>query len=69
MTVEIWLRDSLDTEQVQGDLMTVMHELNMTHAQGKAFALLDSETGPMLVQLRLITKARELRDDSAIIGG
>lgn len=66
MTVEIWLRDSLESEIVEGDLVALTNNLNVAAANGKQFAILDSPNGAVMVQTRNITKAREV--DDAFIG-
>lgn len=68
MTVVVNIQNQLNPEIVEGDLVTLANALNLTAAQGKQFALFDSPSGPVMVQTRLITSARE-GDASAFVSG
>lgn len=69
MSVEIWFRDSFDTEVVDGDLQTLTHHLNVAAANGKQFTILeDAATSEgVMVETRNIIKARE-RNNDAFVG-
>jgi hypothetical protein len=68
VSVEIWFRDSLDTEIVEGDLMALQHNLNVAYANGKQFATFESPRGDVMVQMRNILRAREVEVDDALLG-
>ena len=68
MTVEMWFTDSLETEVVDGDLISLVNNLNVAAANGKQFAILDSPKGPVMVQTRNILKAREIDGEESFIG-
>lgn len=70
MTVELWLKGDLDTVVLDGDLQSLMHNLNVAAANGKHFAILEDAQGDgVMIEMRNITKARERKDDDAFIGG
>lgn len=69
MQVEIWFRDSLDTEVVEGDLVALTNNLNVAMANGKQFTILESPKGDVMVLTRNILRARERDEDDAFIGG
>jgi hypothetical protein len=70
MSVELWFRDSLETEIIKGDLVTLVNDLNVAAANGKQFAILcDSKGEGVMVETRNIIKAREVGDTDAFIGG
>lgn len=70
MPVEIWFRDSLETERIQGDLVTLMNNLNVAAANGKLFAILQDMDGEgVMVETQNIIKARERGDEDAFVGG
>lgn len=60
--VELWFRDTLETEIIEGDLVTLTNHLNVAHANGKQFAILDTPTGGVMVETKNIIKARERSD-------
>ena len=63
MSVEIWLRDSLESEIIAGDLVSLMNSLNVAAANGYKFAILeDAEGEGLMVETQNITKAREHKD-------
>jgi hypothetical protein len=66
MTVELWFRGSMDTELIDGDLLTLTHNLNMAAANGKQYAILDTRGGPLMVETKNIVKAREIGDESYV---
>jgi len=69
MAVEIWFRDSLDSEIVEGDLIALTNSLNIAAANGKQFTILDSPKGDVMVQTRNILRARETEAVDAFLGG
>lgn len=69
LQVEIWFRDSLDTEVVEGDLVALTNNLNVAMANGKQFTILESPKGDVMVLTRNILRARERDEDDAFIGG
>ena len=70
MAVELWFRDSLETETVAGDLSTLVNDLNVAAANGKQFAILRDKRGEgLMVETRNIIKAREAGEEDAFIGG
>jgi hypothetical protein len=68
VTVELWFRNTLDPERIEGDLTTLVNNLNIAAANGKQFTILDGTMGPVMVQTVNIVKAREVSDDNAFIG-
>jgi hypothetical protein len=68
MSVEIWFRDSLDTEVVSGDLVGLTNNLNVAVASGKHFTIFESPKGDVMVQTRNILRAREVEDEGAFFG-
>lgn len=69
MSVEIWFRDSLETEVVEGDLVTLTHQLNVAAANGKQFAIFsDTQGASVMVETRNIVKAREVVGEDAYVG-
>lgn len=69
MSVEIWFRDTLETETVEGDLVDVTNGLNIASAQGKAFTVFSATDGQsVMVATANIVKAREASGDRAFIG-
>lgn len=72
MPVEIWFRDSLQTEILEGNLTQLVNDLNVAAANGKQFAILmDAEGRGVMVETRNIIKARDIDATSghAFIGG
>jgi hypothetical protein len=69
VAVEIWFRDSLESEVVEGDLIALTNSLNIAAANGKQFTILDSPKGDVMVQTRNILRAREAEGVDAYIGG
>lgn len=70
MSVEVWFRDSLETETFAGDLTDLTNGLNIAAAQGKQFTLFQDLRGQaVMVQTQNIVKAREMEEDDALIGG
>lgn len=72
MPVEIWFRDALQTEVLEGDLISLVSDLNIAAANGKQFAILMDTNGKgVMVETRNIIKAREVDDvhGHAFIGG
>lgn len=70
MMVEIWFRDGFETERVQGDLLQLANELNVSRANGKQYAILTDINGEnLMVETNNIIKAREIEDSrDALIG-
>lgn len=69
MTVELYFTNSLETEVVEGDLISLVNNLNIAQANGKAFTILDGSQGPVMVQTKNINMAKELAEDpDALIG-
>ncbi len=69
MSVEIWFRDSMESEVVAGDLVSLTHNLNVAAANGKQFAILNDTTGEgLMVETRNIVKARERKTEDAFLG-
>jgi hypothetical protein len=68
VSVELWFRDSFETEIIEGDLVTLMNNLNIAAANGKQFAILDAENGPVMVETRNIIKAKEASGSDAFVG-
>lgn len=67
--VELWFQNSLETEVIEGDLVTLMNNLNIAAANGKQFAILDAKSGPVMVETRSIIKAKERESvDDAFVG-
>lgn len=72
MPVEIWFRDSLQTEILEGNLTQLVNDLNVAAANGKQFAIfMDTDGKGVMVETRNITKAREIEGSGghAFIGG
>lgn len=70
MSVAIWFRDSLESEVIEGDLLTLMNNLNVAAANGKLFAILEDVNGDgVMVQTQNIVKARERTVEDAFVGG
>lgn len=69
MAVEIWFRDSLDSEVVAGDLVGLTNNLNVAAATGKQFTILESPNGDVMIQTRNILRAREKEVVDAFLGG
>jgi len=70
VTVRIWFRDSLQSEDVKGDLVGVTTILNVARANGNQYAILDDVNGNgLMVEMRNITKGREVEDEDALVGG
>ncbi len=68
MPVEMWFRDSLETEMIDGDIVTLTNNLNVAAANGKQFAILDTPTGPVMVETKNIIKARQSDGKESFIG-
>lgn len=68
MAVEIWFRESLDTQVVEGDLVALAHNLNVAGNNGKSFVILPGEAGDVMIQTRNINFAREKDATDALIG-
>lgn len=65
MSVEIWFRDGLNTEIVNGDLLTLVNSLNVAAASGKQYALLQDRNGSnLMVETNNIIKAREYDEET-----
>ena len=72
MPVEIWFRDSLQTEILEGNLLQLVNDLNVAAANGKQFAILSDANGDgIMVETRNIIKAREVSENGghAFISG
>lgn len=72
MPVEIWFRDSLQTEILEGNLTQLVNDLNVAAANGKQFAILmDADGRGVMVETRNIIKARDIEGSGghAFIGG
>jgi hypothetical protein len=69
VSVEVWFRDSIDTEVLDGDLLSLCNGLNIAAAQGKQFTIFEDTRGRgVMVETKNIIKAREVEDESAYIG-
>lgn len=68
MSVEVWFRDSLETEVVDGTLVDLTNGLNVAAATGKQFTIFGSPKGDVMVQTKNILRARELDTDDALFG-
>lgn len=68
MGVEIWFRESLETEIIDGDLLALTNTLNVAAANGKQFSIFESPKGDVMVQTRNILRAREVDGVDALIG-
>lgn len=72
MTVRIWFRDALQTEDIKGDLAGVTNTFNIAKAKGFAYAILEDSDGlGLMVEMGNIVKAREVDEskDHAFLGG
>lgn len=72
MPVEIWFRDSLQTEILEGNITQLVNDLNVAAANGKQFAILTDAHGKgVMVETRNIIKARDIEGNGghAFIGG
>lgn len=72
MPVELWFRDSLQTEILEGNLTQLVNDLNVAAANGKQFAILmDADGRGVMVETRNIIKARDIEGSGghAFIGG
>jgi hypothetical protein len=64
MTVEITSRDTLETTMVRGDLIEVVHNMNLAAATGKQFVVCeDVSGGAVALETRNITRMREIAED------
>lgn len=71
MTVRLWFRDALETEDVKGDLAGMTNDFNIAKAKGYQFTILEDPQGRgLMVELANIYKGREVEDDDvAYVGG
>jgi hypothetical protein len=71
MTVRLWFRDGLQTEDIAGDLTEVTNAFNLAKAKGFQFAIVDDADGdPIMLEMQNIIKGKTVKEaDSAILGG
>lgn len=64
--VQLWFRDSFETEIVDGDLVTLTNNLNIAQANGHRYAILEDTHGKhVMVETSNIIRARETDDTAA----
>lgn len=69
MPVQVKFQQELEYVEVQGDLLTLVNELNITAANGRQFTTLREHPSgtPIAVDLRNINFMREMEGEDAYI--
>lgn len=66
--IEIASTGMLEPTKIEGDMATLLNELNMAHAKNQVFIVMKDVTGaPVLLETRNITRARELPETESFM--
>lgn len=69
MVVVVWSRNSLEPRRIQGDLISLVNDMNIAAASGKQFVVVQKEDGaPVAIQTQNITTMDQEDESDAYIG-